>query len=106
MRTRTRGRREVGRLGVSLIAAPEGVATLTAAHPDVDVHVAALDSHLNERGYILPGLGDAGDRPLSQDYADAAGYYGEQTRGAVDQVSEILRGARDAFTGAFRGTTK
>jgi uracil phosphoribosyltransferase len=47
---------------VSLIAAPEGVATLSGAHPDVDIHVAALDSHLNERGYIVPGLGDAGDR--------------------------------------------
>jgi uracil phosphoribosyltransferase len=47
---------------VSLIAAPEGVATLSRAHPDVDIHVAALDSHLNERGYIVPGLGDAGDR--------------------------------------------
>jgi uracil phosphoribosyltransferase len=47
---------------VSLIAAPEGVATLSDAHPDVDIHVAALDSHLNERGYIVPGLGDAGDR--------------------------------------------
>ncbi|HJU90848.1 MAG TPA: M48 family metallopeptidase [Gemmatimonadaceae bacterium] len=45
-------------------------------------------------------------RPLSQDYADAAGYYGEQTRGAVDEVAAILRGARDAFTGAFRGPTK
>jgi hypothetical protein len=38
------------------------VATLRRAHPDVDIHVAALDSHLNERGYIVPGLGDAGDR--------------------------------------------
>ena len=47
---------------VSLVAAPEGVATLQRAHPDVDIHVAALDSHLNERGYIVPGLGDAGDR--------------------------------------------
>ena len=47
---------------VSLIAAPEGVSTLRRAHPDVDIHVAALDSHLNERGYIVPGLGDAGDR--------------------------------------------
>ncbi len=45
-----------------LIAAPEGVRALEAAHPDVDIHVAALDSHLNEHGYIVPGLGDAGDR--------------------------------------------
>jgi uracil phosphoribosyltransferase len=47
---------------VALIASPEGVATLTAAHPEVDIHVAAVDSHLNERAYIVPGLGDAGDR--------------------------------------------
>jgi len=47
---------------VGLIAAPEGIAALEAAHPDVDVHVAAVDSHLNEHGYIVPGLGDAGDR--------------------------------------------
>ena len=45
-----------------LIAAPEGVAALQAAHPDVPVFLAALDSHLNELGYIVPGLGDAGDR--------------------------------------------
>jgi len=47
---------------VSLIAAPEGIATLSEAHPDVDIHVAAVDRYLNERGYIVPGLGDAGDR--------------------------------------------
>ena len=47
---------------VSLIAAPEGIATLHRAHPDVDIHVATIDRELNERGYILPGLGDAGDR--------------------------------------------
>lgn len=47
---------------VGLIAAPEGVAALQAAHPDVPVFLAAIDSHLNERGYIVPGLGDAGDR--------------------------------------------
>lgn len=45
-----------------LVAAPEGVASITAAHPDVDVYSAALDERLNEKGYILPGLGDAGDR--------------------------------------------
>jgi len=45
-----------------LIAAPEGVAALQAAHPDVPVFLAALDSHLNDVGYIVPGLGDAGDR--------------------------------------------
>jgi len=45
-----------------LLAAPEGVAKFTAAHPDVPVFTAAIDSHLNEHGYIVPGLGDAGDR--------------------------------------------
>ncbi|MFN2303809.1 MAG: uracil phosphoribosyltransferase [Anaerolineales bacterium] len=47
---------------VGLIAAPEGIATLHSAHPDVPIHIAAIDDHLNEHGYILPGLGDAGDR--------------------------------------------
>lgn len=47
---------------LGLIAAPEGVATLSHAHPDVLIHLAALDSHLNQQGYIVPGLGDAGDR--------------------------------------------
>ena len=45
-----------------LIAAPEGVKHLQEAHPDVDIFVGALDERLNEQGYILPGLGDAGDR--------------------------------------------
>jgi uracil phosphoribosyltransferase len=47
---------------LGLIAAPEGVRRLDSAHPDVDVHVASVDERLNERGYIVPGLGDAGDR--------------------------------------------
>jgi uracil phosphoribosyltransferase len=47
---------------VNLIAAPEGVEAVTAAHPDVEIHCAALDRQLNEKGYIMPGLGDAGDR--------------------------------------------
>ena len=47
---------------VALVAAPEGVETFHKAHPDVPVYTAALDSHLNEKGYIVPGLGDAGDR--------------------------------------------
>lgn len=47
---------------LGLIAAPEGVAALHAVHPDVPVHLAAIDSHLNEQKYIVPGLGDAGDR--------------------------------------------
>jgi len=45
-----------------LIAAPEGVQAVQAAHPDVDIYVAAQDERLNEQGYIVPGLGDAGDR--------------------------------------------
>ncbi|WP_424969359.1 uracil phosphoribosyltransferase [Dinoroseobacter sp. S76] len=45
-----------------LLAAPEGVARMKEAHPDVPVVTAAVDSHLNEKGYIVPGLGDAGDR--------------------------------------------
>ncbi len=45
-----------------LLAAPEGVARLSGVHPDVDIYTAAVDSHLNEHGYIVPGLGDAGDR--------------------------------------------
>ncbi len=45
-----------------LVAAPEGITELTARHPDVDIVTAAVDSHLNEVGYIVPGLGDAGDR--------------------------------------------
>jgi uracil phosphoribosyltransferase len=47
---------------LGLIAAPEGVRLLRQTHPDVPIYVAALDSHLNEHGYIVPGLGDAGDR--------------------------------------------
>jgi len=45
-----------------LVAAPEGIANLRAAHPDVPIYTAAVDRQLNEKGYILPGLGDAGDR--------------------------------------------
>ena len=47
---------------VNLIAAPEGVEAFQKAHPDVDIYVAALDEKLNEHAYIVPGLGDAGDR--------------------------------------------
>ena len=45
-----------------VIAAPEGVKALSEAHPDVDIYIGALDEHLNDHGYIVPGLGDAGDR--------------------------------------------
>jgi uracil phosphoribosyltransferase len=54
------GARRIKFLG--LIAAPEGVRALSVAHPDVPIHLAALDDHLNDVGYIVPGLGDAGDR--------------------------------------------
>jgi uracil phosphoribosyltransferase len=47
---------------VGIIGAPEGVNAMQSSHPDVDIHLAALDRGLNEHGYILPGLGDAGDR--------------------------------------------
>ncbi len=47
---------------VGILAAPEGIARLQGAHPDVPIHIAHVDSHLNEIGYIVPGLGDAGDR--------------------------------------------
>ena len=47
---------------VCLVAAPEGVAALEQAHPDVEIYTAALDERLDENGYIIPGLGDAGDR--------------------------------------------
>lgn len=47
---------------VGIIAAPYGLLKLSQAHPDIDIYIAALDESLNDRGYILPGLGDAGDR--------------------------------------------
>lgn len=47
---------------VCLVGAPEGVKTVESEHPDVDIYLAALDEKLNEKGYIVPGLGDAGDR--------------------------------------------
>ncbi len=47
---------------LGLIAAPEGVSALAGAHPDVPIYLAALDECLNDKGYIVPGLGDAGDR--------------------------------------------
>jgi len=49
-------------VGLFLVAAPEGIERVTKAHPDVDIYTAAIDERLNEHGYILPGLGDAGDK--------------------------------------------
>lgn len=71
---------------VSLIAAPEGIATLSDAHPDVDIHVAAVDRELNERGYIVPGLGDAGDRQFGT-FAGPASEPGH----AHDETAEVVR---------------
>ena len=47
---------------LTLVSAPEGIRRVEAAHPDVDIYTASIDTCLNEHGYILPGLGDAGDR--------------------------------------------
>jgi uracil phosphoribosyltransferase len=55
---------------VGLIAAPEGIAALSKAHPDVPIHVGAIDDRLNEIGYIVPGLGDAGDRQFGTIHHD------------------------------------
>jgi uracil phosphoribosyltransferase len=54
-----------------LVAAPEGIAAVEAAHPDVHVYTASIDSHLNKNGYIIPGLGDAGDRIFGTRQKDA-----------------------------------
>jgi uracil phosphoribosyltransferase len=45
-----------------LVAAPEGIKALEKAHPDIELYCASIDDHLNEQGYIIPGLGDAGDK--------------------------------------------
>ncbi len=49
-------------LGLFLVAAPEGIEAVTKVHPDIEIYVASIDDRLNEQGYIIPGLGDAGDR--------------------------------------------
>lgn len=59
---RRRGVEEERIFFLALVAAPEGISVFQAAHPNVRVYVASLDSHLNEQAYIVPGLGDAGDR--------------------------------------------
>jgi len=55
---------------LNLICAPEGVETVVSAHPDVPIYTAALDRQLNEKGYIMPGLGDAGDRQFGTGHTD------------------------------------
>ena len=72
---------------VSLIAAPEGIRTLSTAHPDVEIHVGAVDRALNERGYIEPGLGDAGDRQ----FGTFAGPASEPGHDPADETAEIVR---------------
>jgi uracil phosphoribosyltransferase len=57
------GAKDIKFLGI--LGAPEGVNALNMAHPDVDIHLCGLDDHLDERGYIYPGLGDAGDRQFN-----------------------------------------
>jgi uracil phosphoribosyltransferase len=64
-RLKSWGVKEIKYLGI--FAAPEGVAKLAGDHPDVAIHLATVDSHLNDRGYIIPGFGDAGDRQFSGD---------------------------------------
>jgi uracil phosphoribosyltransferase len=59
-RIKERGAKDVRFL--CLLAAPEGIRRFRSAHPDVPIFTAAVDSHLNDHGYIVPGLGDAGDR--------------------------------------------
>jgi uracil phosphoribosyltransferase len=59
-RLKERGTRDIKL--VCLLSAPEGIRSLIASHPDVKIYTAAIDSHLNDHGYIVPGLGDAGDR--------------------------------------------
>jgi hypothetical protein len=78
-------------------------------HPFNTVRAAELQRWIQSGGYDrvvggdYPRRGTGDDRPLSQHYADAAGYYSEQTRGAVDEVSRAFNRARDAFSSAFRG---
>ncbi len=57
---KTGGRQKIKFVGI--LASPEGIERLHKAHPDVAIHIAAIDECLNEHGYIVPGLGDAGDR--------------------------------------------
>ena len=54
---------------IVMVAAPEGVKAVNDAHPDVEIYTASLDSHLNEQGYIIPGLGDAGDKIFGTKHA-------------------------------------
>ncbi|MGD8624846.1 MAG: uracil phosphoribosyltransferase [Anaerolineae bacterium] len=73
------GLRRIKYLG--LIAAPEGIERLHGAHPDVDIYIAAADCCLNDRGYIVPGLGDAGDRLFGTKIDEA-----ERIPGELDEV--------------------
>src|SRR5262249_31235118 len=77
---------------LGLIAAPEGVQALRQAHPDVPIHLAALDSHLDERCYIVPGLGDAGDRLFGTGWTGGA---------ASDGPAAACRSARSSAKSAL-----
>jgi uracil phosphoribosyltransferase len=83
---------------VSLIAAPEGIRTLSTAHPDVEIHVGAVDRALNERGYIEPGLGDAGDRQ----FGTFAGPASEPGHDPADETAEIVRRLQRDLAGDTR----
>lgn len=105
---------------VGLIAAPPGIAQMHEMHPDVDIHIAAADSCLNDKGYIVPGLGDAGDRlfgtkleeavhtpviqgqtePLlpGRDRRRAFGACPEQSEGAASPTARPLAELRPALT--------
>ena len=78
-------------LSLNLVCAPEGIKRVEEAHPDVDIYTAAVDSHLDEHGYIIPGLGDAGDRIFGR------------RRGAASDPAEGSRSPQARYAGAARG---
>ena len=90
---------------VSLIAAPEGVATLSGAHPDVEIHVGAVDSHLNERGYIVPGLGRCRRPPVRHVRRAGLRAGPRRRRDCRDRPPPAARPHRRLTCGP-RGTTK
>ena len=77
-------------------------------HPFHTVRAAELQRWVQSGAYErivrgeYPRRGEGGDRPLSEDYADAAGYYGGRAKGVVEEVGGVIRNARDAFSNAFR----
>jgi len=77
---------------INLIVAPEGVDAVTAAHPDVEIYCASVDRQLNDQGYILPGLGDAGDRQFAP--AASRSSSGSGRRRATARVPRQQRNGR------------